>query len=174
VGRETFGSNWQENCTDDPESEQQCIAHNNLHTALESGHVRAFWHDFDHERDLTPIDVAGEFFRINLDQNCIHLSFFAGQPIQCRIHADDLIAFIQAQGELAPPTTIREITECKKWIVARIQNDEKISPVKYLEEEAKKKFPNISGRGFKRAREAAIEETGRNDLREAGRPPQSQ
>lgn len=173
MGRESFGSNWQENCIDDENSELQRVVHNNLQAALESGHVRAFWHDFDHERELTPIDAAGEFFRINLDQNCIHLSYFAGQPIQCRIHSDDLITFIRANGELAPQTKINEITECRKWIVARIQSGEKISPVKFLEEEAKQKFPNISGRGFKRARDAAIDETGRSDLREAGRPPQS-
>lgn len=173
VGRESFGSNWQESCIADKNSEFREIALKNLRLALQSDHVRAFWHDFDYERELTPVDAAGEFFRINLDKNCIHLSFYAGQPIQCGVHAEDLIAFIRAHGELSPATTAKDISECRKWIVARIRNGEKVSPVALLKEEAKTKFPSISDRGFLKARDAAIIETGRIDLNAPGRPPQS-
>ena len=169
VGQESFGSNWNDACINDEDSELRQIALKNLRLALQSGYVQALRHDFDYERPLTAIDAAGEYFKIDLERNCINLSFFAGQPIQARIHVDDLRAFIRNNLDATPAPIIRDETECSRWIVARIRNGERVKPKALLWAEAKREFPNLSERAFNRAREVANEKTGA-DLHKGGRP----
>lgn len=170
MGQESFGSDWSEDCINDEDSELRRVALKNLHLALQSGHVQAFWHDFDHERPLKSIDAAGEFFRIDLERDCINLSFFAGQPIQAGVHADDLREFIRNSLDASPAPTVGAETACRRWIVTRIRNGERVKPTGFLWAEAQREFPRLSQRAFKRARQDAIEETGSTDLGKGGRP----
>lgn len=170
VGRESFGPDWKADCVDDPESELYRIAMLNLCAALESGQVSAFWHDFDHERELTTIDAAGEFFRINLGENCIHLSFFAGKPIECRIRSDQLVTFIQAGGKSSIKSTSATEAACFRWLLAMMSGQEETPRRDVLRKMAAQKFPALSSAAYMRARKSAIKKSGRVDLRKPGRP----
>lgn len=169
VGQESFGPGWISDCIDDPESEQRRIALQNLRLALESGQVGAVWHDFDFEHDLKPADAAGEFFRINLTKNCIHLSFYASKPIECRINADDLRNFIRTEGKLPNKLTMGAEMGCLRWLVSKMQSDQVIPSNKHLWPMAKQQFPNLSHAAYVRARKRAIDQTGRKDLSKSGR-----
>jgi hypothetical protein len=170
VGRESYGPNWKPDCADDPDSAHRHLVLGNLRAALQSGQVSAFWHDFDYERELTPIDAAGEFFRINLAGNCIHLSFSAGKPIQCGIHADQLALFIRSEGARSTKLTIGAENACFQWLLSKMSGDEGISKSDTLWRIAKQEFPALSRAAFLRARKRAIEDAGRPELRRAGRP----
>mgnify|MGYP001262148768 CR=1 FL=1 len=171
VGRESFGPDWHPDCVNDPDSEHRRIALKNLRAALQSGQVNAFWHDFDHERELTPIDAAGEFFRVNLDDNCIHLSFFAGKPIQCGIHADQLATFIRSEGATSTKLTVGAESACFQWLLAMMSGDGDVPKRDVLRQMAGQEFPGLSGAAYDRARRRAIEHSGRQDLSKSGRRP---
>lgn len=170
VGHESFGSSWSVHCINDEDSEHRSVALANLCLALQSGQVDAFWNRFDYERPLKPIEAAGEFFKIDLERDCINLSFFASEPIQAGIHADDLKAFVRNNLDASLAPTVGDETACRKWIVMRIRNEERVTPTRFLWTEAKRKFPRLSRRAFSRARRAAIIETGRVDISKGGRP----
>jgi len=171
VGRESFGPNWHPDCADDPDSEHRRIALQNLRVALQSGQVSAFWHDFDHERALTPIEAAGEFFRINLEENCIHLSFFEGKPIQCGIHAGQIAAFVRSEGAKSTKLTIGAENACFQWLLDMMSGDRSIPTNDILWQMAQQKIAGLSRAAFKRARTRAIEHSGRKDLSKSGRRP---
>lgn len=169
VGQESFGPDWDANCILNNDSELRRVALNNLRLALQSGTVQALWYGDQREHPLTPIEAAGEFFKIDLERDCINLSVFAGEPIRAGIHADDLKAFIRNAIETSPATTVGAETACRRWIVARIRNGERVRPTAFLWDEARREFPRLSERAFKRARRAAMQETG-TDLDKGGRP----
>lgn len=171
VGRESFGPNWHPDCGYDPDSEHRRIALQNLRVALQSGQVSAFWHDFDHERELTPIDAAGEFFRINLDENCIHLSFFGGKPIQCGIHAEQLATYVRSEGAKSTKLTVGAEKACSQWLHEMMSSDQSIPANETLWKIAQQKFCGLSRAAYKRARARAIEQSGRRDLAKSGRRP---
>lgn len=170
MGRESFGSDWNDECTHDEDSELRRVALKNLRLALQSGTVQAIWYGDRSEHVLTPIEAAGEYFRIDLESDCINLSFFAGEPIRAAIHAEDLKAFIRNNGEVPPVATVGAKTACRKWIVARITNEERVKPKEFLWAEARRQFTRLSRRAFEDARKEAISETGRTDIGKGGRP----
>ena len=144
VGRQSFGPNWDPDSVNDADSDQRRIALQNLRAALQSGQVSAFWHDWDYERELTPVDAAGEFFRVNLEDNCIHLSFFAGKPIQCGIHADQLATFIQSEGATSTKLTVGAESACFQWLLAMMSGDGDIPTNETLWQMAQQEFPGLS------------------------------
>jgi hypothetical protein len=170
AGHESFGSSWNEDYINYEDSEFQRVALNNLRKALESGEVQALWHRFDFEHPLKPIEAAGEFFKIDLDNDCINLSRFAGEPIQARIHVDDLKTFFRNNKDATSGSSVAVETACRRWIVARIKNGEQVSPTAFLWSESKHKFPSLAKRAFVRARKAAVAETGSTHLSKGGRP----
>lgn len=169
MGQESFGPDWDADCAQDKDSELRRVALKNLRLALQSGAVQALWHGDQRGHPLTPIEAAGEFFKIDLERDCINLSAFAGEPIRAGIHTDDLKAFLRNAIDASPATTVGAETACRKWIVARIRNGERVRPTAFLWDEARREFPRLSERAFRRARRASIEETGA-DLNKGGRP----
>ncbi|MDC1198833.1 hypothetical protein N8071_00455 [bacterium] len=169
VGAESFRSSWDPSCAEDEDSEQRHVALNNLRAALESGRVQAYWHDFDYERPLRPYEAAGEFFQINLKKDCIHLSFFAGKPIQCGISREDLLAFIRSASADSSKFIIGAERACERWLVSRFRSDDKIPKSDVLLDQVRTNFPRLSKAGYLRARKRAIELADRPDLKAPGR-----
>jgi hypothetical protein len=167
VGRESFGDSWRPEAVDEVESELRYAALSNLRAALQSGYVRAIWHDFVKEGWLDPRDAAGEFFNINLRDDCIHLH--DGAPVQCGIHSEDLLRFIQAEGKRSK-LTIGDETGCREWLAARFAEGEAVPTRAVLWAQAKAEYPKLSKAGFDRARAHAARALGRELLRSAGRP----
>lgn len=170
MGQESFGPDWDAGCAQDRGSELRRVALKNLRLALQSGTVQALWYGDQREHPLTPIEAAGEYFRIDLTNDRINLSIFAGEPIRAAIHAEDLKAFIRNNGETSPIATVGARTACRKWIIARITNGECVEPKQFLWAEARQQFTRLSRRAFEHARKEAMSETGRTDMGLGGRP----
>jgi hypothetical protein len=167
VGQESFGVSWQPEAIDDTESELRRIALANLRAALESGHVRAFLYDFRDEYPLDLREAAGEFFRINLDRDCVHLA--DGVPVECKIHSEDLVRFVREEGKPGK-LTIGAQTACREWLVRRFSEGRGVPKREFLWAEAKVQFPGLSRAAFDRARAEAADDLGLEQLKSAGRP----
>jgi hypothetical protein len=168
VGRECFGQSWREDCIDDEFSTPRDIALRSLRAALQSGEVRAFWHNFDGERQLQPYQAAGEFFRINLKEDCIHLA--DGAPQQCGIHAADLVKFIRVAGRTVPTATVHDERDCERWLLDKMSSGEPMPVRAILWDQAKAQYPMLAYAAFLRARKAARGRAEQDSLPNAGRP----
>jgi hypothetical protein len=146
-----------------------------LRAALQSGHVAAHWFtmDFRAKGDLTPQEADHEFFSIDLQKDCI---FHDGmnEPVNCRMHAEQLRSFMRNQERRTASPTQFAIDRCRDWLIENFA-DPTYQPPKLDDhwEMAKERFERLSKRGFKEARKQAIEVTGRHDIAKAGRPKKS-
>jgi hypothetical protein len=168
VGRECFGQSWREDCIDDEFSTPRDTALRSLRAALQSGEVRASWHHFDGEHPLQPYQAAGEFFRINLRDDCVHLD--DGAPQRCRIHAADLVKFIRVAGRTVSTPTIFDERDFERWLLARMASDEPMPVRDVLWGQAKERYPLLTKAAFLRARKVARGRAEQDNLPKAGRP----
>ena len=75
-----------------------------------------------------------------------------------------------AEPASRPLTTVAKQTECKRWLSSEMRaSPDRPRPKSQVLAEAKKRFPNLSKRGFNRAWGDAINETGAEKWSKAGR-----
>lgn len=175
VGNEAYGPNWRDDWIDNSDASERKLTLKYLRAALKSGHVAAHWSTMDMKSggDLTPQEADREFFRIDLENNCaFHHSM--NQPVRCRIHADQLRAFMRKQERRTVSATQLDTNKCQEWLVQQFSTPEYLPPkVDDLFRLAKELFPRLSQNGFKEARKNAIQITGRDELAKAGRRKKS-
>lgn len=171
VGQETFGDKWQPDCIEDPKCTEHRETLTILRNSLRSGDVSAHWTTLDlrHADDLRPQDADQEYFRFMLRENLV---FHHGmnEPVQCRIHAQQLRRILRGDDALPAHPTHRAKQQCFEWLVEMFSDqDREIPPFESLRRQAKKRFGKLSDLAFKEARKRAIDKTGRHDLAKAGR-----
>ena len=78
--------------------------------------------------------------------------------------------WLGAEPASRPLTTVAKQTECKRWLSSEMRaSPDRPRPKSQVLAEAKKRFPNLSKRGFDRAWGDAISETGAEKWSKAGR-----
>jgi hypothetical protein len=172
VGKHCFGDEWEAKCIEDPARPQHKTALAELRDALRSGEVAAQWDtlDFRQTGDLRPLDVDGEFFRFMLKEDLVFHPRL-NEPVRCRISARDLGRLLQPFTAQPFSSSNRAEKECLLWLVRLFSDNGKTIPTKEaLKTNAMQMFSGLSARAFDRARLDAISQTGRKDLRSAGRP----
>ena len=171
VGKQVYEELWRESWIDDVDAQERKEILQYLRTALKSGQVAAHWstYDFRYSGDLTPQEADREFFRIDLKNDCV-FHHDMNEPVICKIHRRQLLSFFQMQsGSDLPPTDLAT-RECMKWLVEEFSDPDFTPPrSEDLMKLAMQKIPRLSVRGYKAARKAAIEKTGRKDIGKAGR-----
>lgn len=171
VGRETFGDQWRSDYIDNSECTEHRETLSILRNILRSGDVSAHWttQDFKHSGNLLPKDADQKFFRVILREDLV---FHQGmnEPVQCRIHAKELLRMLRGDEALPADPTHRAKQQCFEWLVEMFSDEDRDTPpFASLRQKAKELFPRLSDRAFKDARKSAIERTGRQDLAKAGR-----
>ncbi|MFB2554014.1 hypothetical protein [Ensifer soli] len=175
VGRETYGPNWKDEWIDIVEAPERKLALRYLRAALQSGNVAAHWSTMDLKSsgNLTPQDADRESFAIELKNDCI-FHHNLNQPVYCRIHAEQLLAFMRKQEIRNVPSSQLATDRCQEWLVG-LFNDRAYQPPKFADllRQSKESFPNLTDSGFKEARSRAIAITGRFDIGKPGRRKKS-
>jgi hypothetical protein len=174
IGKKRFASRWDPSCLDDETSETCAIALNWLRKALQSGDVGAFKirHDGTAVR-LSENQAAGEFFRIDLRADGVEISEVPGEIFGCRIRADDLNRYVSANAPGPEPTSPDVNRRCRQYLAECMKAQDGIKPVikgkRHYWPEARKRFPELTKRGFYEAFKAAAEDAERPELTKAGR-----
>jgi len=171
VGDHLFGSDWRQECVEDRADLHHKETVAVLRQALKSGIVRSHWStpDFNSGGDFRPQDADQEFFSINAKDDLVFHPM-VGQPVTCRIFAEDLRQFLVGQ-----PTRHRGFGKssgqpCTKWLTKMFLEGGKDVPiVAELFRQAREHWPGLSERSFKMARKKAIDLSGRTDLAKPGR-----
>lgn len=169
VGPATHGDAWQKQLP--AGNDLVKIALRNLYTVLQGGKITAYHHAFDgHERQLTAIEAANEFFKIDLDRNCCLFGPIEGPPRELKISRADLVAFLdsaQSADEAQPPS---DLEQCTCWLIERLSTTGRRPLNKELEPEALQRWPKLSKRQYKNARGNARARMGKAATDFSGRP----
>lgn len=171
VGKASLGDAWHEGVFEKDAPNHKVVL-TRLRNILRSGDVAAHWHTSDHEvsGELQAVEVDHEFFSIRLQEDTV---FHAGvsEPVLCRVHARQLRSCLLDLDDSQPSFTSASEKKCNEWFVDLISTtkQERLS-VDETENVAREKFQNVSGAGIRRARLAAVKQTGRHNIFRSGRP----
>ncbi len=171
VGKASLGDAWHESVFE-KDAPNHNVVLTRLRNILRSGDVAAHWHTSDHQAsgELKPVEVDHEFFSIRLsDDTMFHHRI--NEPVMCRIHAKQLQSCLLDLGDTQPSFTSAAEKKCNEWFFDLISTTKQARlRVNETEELAREKFPNVSGAGIRRARLAAVKQTGKHDIFRSGRP----
>lgn len=171
IGPASFGSDWKPDLPIDHPLMKDAL--HNLYVALKSGLVEAYHDEYNGmPRPLRPIDIEDEFFRIDLKRNCCIFGPVESNPNRMNISRRGLEEFLRLHRSSPAQTKINEIKACHAWLADLfVRRDEaSIGPSDALYVEAKKQFPKLSKRAFKKVRHDAAVEVNRPELLAGGRP----
>jgi len=171
VGKASLGDAWNEGVFENDAPNHKVVL-TRLRNILGSGDVVAHWHTSDHEvsGELQPVEVGHEFFSIRLHEDTV---FHAGvnEPVLCRVHAKQLRSCLLDLDESQPSFTSAAEKKCNEWFVDLISTTKQARlSVNETEKVAREKFQNVSGAGIRRARLAAVKQTGKRNIFRSGRP----
>lgn len=171
VGKASLGDAWHKSVFEKDAPNHKVVL-TRLRNILRSGDVAAHWHTSDHEvsGQLQPVEVDHEYFSIRLHEDTM---FHAGvnEPVLCRVHAKQLQSCLLDLDDSQPSFTSAAEKKCHEWFVDLISKTEQARlSVNETEKVAREKFQNVSGAGIKRARLAAVRQTGKHDIFRSGRP----
>lgn len=171
VGKASLGDAWRESVFEKDAPNHEVVL-TRLRNILRSGDVAAHWHTSDHEvsGELQPVEVDHEFFSIRLHEDTV---FHAGvnEPVLCRVHAKQLHSCLLDLDDSQPSFTSAAEKKCNEWFVDLFSTTKQARlSVKETENVARVKFQNVSDAGIRRARLAAVKQTGRHDIFRSGRP----
>lgn len=171
VGKASLGSAWHESVFEKADTNHKDVL-TRLCNILRSGEVDAHWHTSDHKisGELQPVEVDHEYFSIRLHEDTM---FHAGanEPVLCRVHAKQLQRCLFDLDDSQPSFTSAAEKRCHEWFVDLISKTEQARlSVNETEKVAREKFQNVSGAGIKRARLAAVRQTGKHDIFRSRRP----
>jgi hypothetical protein len=150
-----------------------------IHHALEKDQIAA-WSATTHEPVPRPLPVATwSIFHFGFEEKDGLLHVFTFRPsgsIDERPLQDLRFKSVEvrrywpgAEPRAQPPTTMGAQNECRRWLANEMNAaPDRPRPKSQVLAEAKKRFAKLSGRGFERAWQAAISETGAEKWSKAG------
>ncbi len=171
VGKASLGDAWHEGVFEKDAPNHKVVL-TRLRNILRSGDVAAHWHTSDSEvsGELQPVEVDHDFFSIRLHENTI-FHFRVNEPVLCRIHAKQLHSCLLDLDDSQPSFTSAAEKRCCAWFVTLISDTEQDRlSVSETERLARGKFQDVSRAGIKRARLAAVKQTGKQEIFRSGRP----
>lgn len=171
VGKASLGDAWHESVFE-KDAQNHKVVLSRLRNILRSGDVAAHWHTADHRAsgELQAVEADHEFFSIRLHDNSV---FHAGmnEPVLCKVHTKQLHSCLRDLDDTQLSFTAAGEKKCYEWFVELISTTELVRlSVNETEMAAREKFQNVSGAGIKRARLAAVKQTGKYDIFRSGRP----
>jgi hypothetical protein len=170
VGQLTFGAAWDPTCIERPKDEQHIACKNNLIAAFEDETVEVHKRVGDHRTPLNIVEIAGEFFTVNLKTNRIYIGQTPGVDWECLTLERDLRRFLSNHDEesLRGHAKSNIIADYTKWLVHELATNSSPLTKKAYEADARARY-GIGPWQFRELWKTAISQAKKPELRRPGR-----